>query len=282
MKIVTAIADLRVDLGKAKDTGMSIGFVPTMGYLHEGHLSLIHEAKRKHDIVVLSIFVNPLQFGPNEDFDRYPRDMKRDEELAKANGVDLLFHPSVEEIYPKEMPMTIHVTQGVDTLCGASRPGHFDGVATVVMKLLQIVQPDQAFFGQKDAQQIAVVMNMVNAFNVPTEIVACSTIREEDGLAKSSRNVYLTDAERKEAPFLYETLKFGATLIQSGERKRENVIARLTEKLQDGLGKLDYVEVLSYPALKQEEELKGQIILALAYKYTHARLIDNYIMKIED
>jgi pantoate--beta-alanine ligase len=250
-----------------------------MGYLHEGHISLIKAARKKHDVVIVSIFVNPLQFGPNEDLDRYPRDFKRDEQFAEKAGADLIFYPSVSEMYPKEMPMTIHVTKGVDVLCGASRPGHFDGVATVVMKLFQIVQPDEAFFGQKDAQQLAVIINMVNAFNVPVIINACPTIREEDGLAKSSRNVYLTEEERREAPILYETLTYGADLIRSREHNRTQIIKRMTERLQMGSGKLDYIDVLKYPTLEKAENLSGQCILAVAYHYKNARLIDNYIVE---
>ncbi|MFC0470257.1 pantoate--beta-alanine ligase [Halalkalibacter kiskunsagensis] len=280
MKIIETIEEVRQEITKARTAGQSVGFVPTMGYLHEGHVSLIKSARKKHDIVIVSIFVNPLQFGPNEDLDRYPRDLKRDEQLAKEEGTDLIFYPSVTEMYPEKMPMTIHVTKGVDVLCGASRPGHFDGVATVVMKLLQIIQPDEAFFGQKDAQQLAVIINMVEAFNIPVIITACPTIREEDGLAKSSRNVYLTEEERLEAPLLYETLTYGADLIQSGERARTKILKILTERLQEGSGKLDYIDVLRYPSLETTEEIQGKAILAVAYYYKNARLIDNYIVEV--
>lgn len=282
MKIVTTISEIRDEIQQAKRVGCSIGFVPTMGYLHEGHLSLISEARKKHDLVIMSIFVNPLQFGPNEDFERYPRDFQRDEQLAREAGADLIFYPAVSEMYPQEMPMTIHVTHGVDVLCGASRPGHFDGVATVVMKLLQLIQPDEAFFGQKDAQQVAIIMNMVTTFNMPVTIVACPTVREEDGLAKSSRNVYLTEEERQEAPFLYRTLEHGAALIRSGEVKRQHVVNELLRQLEGGSGTVDYIEVLHYPSLKRVEELSGQVILAVAYQYQYARLIDNYMMKVNE
>ncbi|MFC0559913.1 pantoate--beta-alanine ligase [Halalkalibacter alkalisediminis] len=279
MKIIETIAQMRQEITIARKAGQTVGFVPTMGYLHEGHLSLIEAAKEKHDVVVVSIFVNPLQFGPNEDLERYPRDFERDERLAKHIGTDILFYPTVQEMYPETMPMTIHVTKGVEVLCGESRPGHFDGVATVVMKLFQIVQPDEAFFGQKDAQQIAVIMNMVSAFNLPLQIVACPTVREEDGLAKSSRNVYLSDQERQEAPLLYETLQFGAELIKSGEKKRDRVLDQMKARLDNGTGRLDYLTILSYPSLNETQTLHGAIIIAVAYFYQNARLIDNYILE---
>ncbi|NEU31186.1 pantoate--beta-alanine ligase [bacterium LRH843] len=283
MKIVTTIKEARTEIERVKQEGHTIGFVPTMGYLHEGHISLIKEARKKHDFVVISIFVNPLQFGPNEDFDRYPRNIERDEQLAKDAGVDLIFYPSVAEMYPTETPpMMIHVSKGVDVLCGSSRPGHFDGVATVVMKLFQIVQPTESFFGQKDAQQVAILINMVETFNVPLKIVICPTVREKDGLAKSSRNVYLQKEEREEAPFLYKTLEYGASLIRTGDRNTSTIKNKMLASLEGGKGQIDYLEILHYPSLEKTNELSGQIILALAYHYKHARLIDNYIMRIEE
>ncbi|WP_332630156.1 pantoate--beta-alanine ligase [Halalkalibacter flavus] len=282
MKVVQTIDAVRDEVIAAKQTGLSIGFVPTMGYLHEGHVSLIEAARKDHDFVVLSIFVNPLQFGPNEDLDRYPRDFQRDEKIAQKADVDVIFYPSVHEMYPTNMPMSIHVTSGVDVLCGASRPGHFDGVATVVMKLLQIVQPNEAYFGQKDAQQLAIIMNMVEAFNVPVNIRGCPTVREEDGLAKSSRNVYLTKEERAEAPFLYEALKAGANLVRSGETSHSFIRAELEKRLETGSGRIDYVDILHYPSLEQSEQLSGKVILAVAYFYKNARLIDNYIVDIQE
>lgn len=281
MKIVETISAIREEVRKLKAEGRSIGLVPTMGFLHEGHLSLIEAARAKHDVVMVSIFVNPLQFGPNEDFERYPRDLDRDERLARNSGVDILFCPQVDEMYPGETAMTIHVTKGVDVLCGASRPGHFDGVATVVMKLFQLTAPDEAFFGQKDAQQVAVIMNMVRTFNVPVDIVSCPTVREEDGLAKSSRNVYLTEQERQEAPFLYQALRKAAERTQAGERSREQLLQYLTGLLEGGSGTIDYVDALSYPALERQEKLGGRIMLAVAYHYTKARLIDNIIIELD-
>lgn len=282
MKVINTISLLKEEIKTIQQKNETIGFVPTMGYLHEGHLSLIEEARKKTDKVILSIFVNPLQFGENEDLDQYPRDFKRDEQLAREAGVDLIFYPSVTEMYPSEMPMSIHVTKGVDVLCGKSRPGHFDGVATVVMKLFHIVCPTKAFFGQKDAQQVAVIVNMVEAFNIPVEIVRCPTVREEDGLAKSSRNVYLTSEERQEAPIIYQSLLRAAKAIKEGERKRTELIKLIKDHLSDGTGQIDYVDVLTYPALEVQENLSGQVIMAVAYRYKRARLIDNYIMNVEE
>ncbi|MDT8859981.1 pantoate--beta-alanine ligase [Alkalihalobacillus sp. MEB130] len=281
MKVVETIEGIRKEIEIAKSTGQSIGFVPTMGYLHEGHLSLINAAKKDHQFVVVSIFVNPLQFGPNEDLDRYPRDFERDEKMAREAGADVVFYPSANEMYPTNMPMMIHVTSGVHVLCGTSRPGHFDGVATVVMKLLQIVQPHAAYFGQKDAQQLAIIMNMVDAFNIPVTIKGCPTIREEDGLAKSSRNVYLSKQERSEAPFLYEALCYGADLIRSGMTSRSKIVDELKQRLSQGSGSIDYIDVLAYPSLERVEQLNGKVILALAYAYDKARLIDNYIVEVQ-
>ncbi|MBP3950621.1 pantoate--beta-alanine ligase [Bacillus suaedae] len=282
MKIIKTISELRTCIQQERSFSKSIGFVPTMGFLHEGHQSLLQHARENNDVVVLSIFVNPLQFGVNEDLDRYPRDFERDEQIATKNGVDILFYPAVAEMYPKEMPMTITVTKGVDVLCGQSRPGHFDGVATVVMKLFQLVQPTNAYFGQKDAQQLAIIMNMVESFNIPVTVIPCPTIREVDGLAKSSRNVYLTERERIEAPFLYKTLQEARALIQAGETNRTKVVDMMKRRLAQGLGQIDYVEVLSYPDLEIDDTLKGQIIIALAYRYEHARLIDNDIIHIKE
>ncbi|WP_100372732.1 pantoate--beta-alanine ligase [Bacillus sp. FJAT-45037] len=279
MNIVKTIHDLQEKVTSFKNKDLSIGFVPTMGYLHEGHISLLKEARNNHDVVVLSIFVNPLQFGPNEDLDRYPRDFNRDEELAREAGVDLLFYPSVEEMYPGESSMIIHVKEGVDVLCGASRPGHFDGVATVVMKLLMLVQPDQAFFGQKDAQQVAIITNMVQMFNVPVKIVPVSTVREEDGLAKSSRNVYLSETERKEAPIIFQTLERAREKIKAGEHDGSVIVNFVKDELRRmTLSEIDYVELVSYPALRRVEKIEETVLLAVACKFKQARLIDNFIV----
>jgi pantoate--beta-alanine ligase len=273
---------MRTIIGEAKRKGSRIGIVPTMGYLHQGHLSLVAAAKEKCDLVVMSIFVNPLQFGPNEDFERYPRDLERDWQLAESAGVDVLFTPSVSEMYPQPILTTVSVANISAPLCGSSRPGHFDGVATVVMKLLQIVQPDYAFFGQKDAQQVAVVTQMVNDLSVPVEIVPCPTVREADGLAMSSRNVYLRPEEREQALVLSRGLKQAEVWIkekQSPETIREGVIAMIREM---PLASIDYVELLHYPQLTPVEKLEsGQtVIMALAVRFGNTRLIDNSIVTV--
>ena len=277
MKIVTTIKEMQTFSKQTLRSSKTIGFVPTMGYLHEGHMSLVKEAVKQNDCVIMSIFVNPLQFGPDEDFDRYPRDLKRDEELAKQAGVDVLFYPDVEEMYPKERTTRLTVQERVDTLCGESRPGHFDGVATVVMKLLQIVLPDRAYFGMKDAQQVAVIKGLVEDFNVPVEIVPCPIIREEDGLAKSSRNVYLTPTERKEAIQLSRSLDEATKAIELGETNPARIKGLIFSLLSQTSGKVDYIEVLSYPDLENIEVMKGNIIIAVAVQFSAARLIDNKV-----
>lgn len=216
MIVVTTIKEMQQKMIEYRKQGKTIGFVPTMGYLHEGHVTLLKEARKENDIVVLSVFVNPLQFGPNEDFDRYPRDIVRDEQIAKDAGVDVLFYPAVAEMYPRPLSVQVVVKERVDVLCGKSRPGHFDGVATVLTKLFHIVMPTRAYFGMKDAQQVAVVDGLIRDFHFPIELVAVPTVREADGLAKSSRNVYLSEEERKEAPALYAALKKS----ESRDRKR--------------------------------------------------------------
>lgn len=278
MKIISSIKDMQVEAKKQMKRGNTIGFVPTMGFLHEGHTSLVKRAREEDDIVVMSVFVNPLQFGPNEDFDRYPRDIKRDEELAREAGVDILFYPHVREMYPEDRTTTLTVNKRVDTLCGESRPGHFDGVATVVLKLFQIVLPDRAYFGLKDAQQVAVIKGLVEDFNVPVEIVPCPIVREVDGLAKSSRNVYLTPSERTDASELSNSLVRAKEAIRSGETSASKIKRLVEEMLQQTVGEIDYVEVLSYPGLKPIEAIDEDIIVAVAVQFSAARLIDNVIV----
>lgn len=279
MKVLTTIEEVKKALSPLIRSDKTIGFVPTMGYLHEGHLSLVEKAREDNDYVVMSIFVNPLQFGPNEDYDRYPRDFERDKKLAEEAGVDFLFHPSVEEMYPTKMAMKVVVEEGVDVLCGKSRPGHFDGVATVVLKLFNIVEPTKAYFGMKDAQQVAVIEKLVRDFNLPVQIVPCPTLREEDGLAKSSRNVNLTEQERKEAPYIYRSLKLAEQLILAGEKEVAVIKERMRQLLLENTsGKIDYIEILSYPELKTLTHIHGKIIIAVAYYYSKARLIDNIVI----
>ncbi|MGL4522299.1 MAG: pantoate--beta-alanine ligase [Bacilli bacterium] len=277
MKIITTIKEMQQWSKQKRSEGNSIGFVPTMGFLHEGHVALMTASKQECDLTVTSIFVNPLQFGPNEDLDRYPRNIVGDEATCSAAGVDVLFYPAVQEMYPTERNTTLLATQRSDVLCGASRPGHFDGVITVVSKLFNIVLPDVAFFGRKDAQQVAVIEGLVSDYNFPVEIRAVGTVREEDGLAKSSRNVYLTEDERKDAVGLNKTLAFGKHLVQSGvagDEAERRSIAYYNENFQ---GEIDYLNVLSFPALTQLNKSDAQCIIAIAVKYSKARLIDNII-----
>ncbi|MBF0708973.1 pantoate--beta-alanine ligase [Alkalihalobacillus hwajinpoensis] len=277
MKIIKTINEMQSFSKQAMRSGQKIGFVPTMGYLHEGHMSLVGEAVKQNDCVIMSVFVNPLQFGPNEDFDRYPRDLKRDEELASQAGVDVLFYPGVTEMYPKERTTKLTVQERVNTLCGESRPGHFDGVATVVLKLLQITLPDRAYFGMKDAQQVAVIKGLVDDFNVPVEIVPCPIIREKDGLAKSSRNVYLTPTERKEAIQLSRSLSAASKALSDGEINPERIKDIVSTYLSETSGSIDYVEVLAYPALEKVDVITEDVIIAVAVQFSAARLIDNIV-----
>jgi pantoate--beta-alanine ligase len=280
VEIVKRINDMQHVIKIEKQKGKRIGFVPTMGFLHEGHQTLMRKARDNNEIVVLSIFVNPLQFGPNEDFDAYPRDRKRDEEIANNLGVDYLFYPSVDEMYKEERTTIIKVEKRVDVLCGKHRPGHFDGVATVVMKLFQIVSPDRAYFGMKDAQQVAVIDGLINDYHLPIELVRVNTVREEDGLAKSSRNVYLSDKEREKAAYLYKALILGKEKVVEGQKD----ILKVKKDLEDYItlhtgAQVEYVEVYAYPTL---HELKApieekNIIIALAVKFSKARLIDNIV-----
>jgi pantoate--beta-alanine ligase len=281
MIVISNIRKMQQKMNEYRVQGKTIGFVPTMGYLHEGHVTLLKEARKQNDIVALSIFVNPLQFGPNEDFDRYPRDIERDEKMAKEAGVDVLFYPDVTEMYPQPLSIKTIVKDRVDVLCGKSRPGHFDGVATVLIKLFNIVMPHRAYFGMKDAQQVAVVDGLIHDFNFPIELVPVPTVREEDGLAKSSRNVYLSKEERQQAPALYKALQKAKAAIHEGERNpaviQQIVIDHIKAHTQ---ADIDYVEVYSYPELKPLEKLTGKIIIALAVRFTNARLIDNITLDI--
>ena len=284
MKWVEQIEELRELLEEERIARKTIGLVPTMGYLHRGHQSLIEQAKKECDVVVVSIFVNPLQFGPNEDFERYPRDLHRDQQLAEQAGADFIFYPSAKEMYPSPVRTFVEVEDLTTKLCGRTRPGHFRGVTTVVSKLFHIVQPHSAFFGLKDAQQVAVIQQMVNDLNIPVEIVPCPIVREEDGLALSSRNVYLNSDERKQALALSQGLIKAKQMLMSGETNLTKVTQEI-EKLikQMPLAKIDYVEVLSFPSLEEVKVVKpnDQIILAVAVWFGKTRLIDNLIYKNE-
>ncbi|RSL33784.1 pantoate--beta-alanine ligase [Salibacterium salarium] len=282
MKTITSVSDFRRELQVHKVQNQSIGFVPTMGALHEGHFSLIKAAKQMNDIVVLSIFVNPLQFGAGEDYDSYPRELTKDKIQADELGVDIIFAPTVQDIYPRSMYSKIRVEKGVQVLCGKNRPGHFDGVATVVLKLFHIVEPDRAYFGLKDAQQVAVIQNMVFDFNVPVEIIACETIREDDGLAVSSRNINLTKEERMQAPLLYKCLQQTKQKLEAGNRA--SVVLKDEMKsyfLTHTDASIDYCEIVTFPELKHQDEVSGQILIAAALQFSNARLIDNIIVHVK-
>ncbi|HEX7065688.1 MAG TPA: pantoate--beta-alanine ligase [Bacillales bacterium] len=280
MVIIQSIREMKRFVRREKQKGNTLGFVPTMGSLHKGHMSLVNRAVEENDVTIMSIFVNPLQFGPGEDFDQYPRDFEKDEQTARKAGVDVIFYPSTEEMYPREPAVTISVDKRTDVLCGKSRPGHFDGVATVLTKLFHITMPDRVYFGEKDAQQIAVVESLIQDFNFPVELVACPTVRESDGLAKSSRNIYLTGDERREASALHESLQKGAELYQDGEQSTKRIRERVLAVLNDRLtrAEIEYVEVLTYPDLKAVEQCNGRMIIALAVHFGAARLIDNMIL----
>lgn len=264
-----------------KKDQVSIGFVPTMGYLHEGHRALLKKAREQNDVVIMSVFVNPLQFGPNEDLESYPRDFEHDKQVAIEEGVDYLFHPSEEEMYPEPMSVIVKVERRTNCLCGRSRPGHFDGVATVLTKLFHLVQPTNVYFGKKDAQQVAIVDGLIENFHFPINLVALNTVREEDGLAKSSRNIRLTPTERQEAGILYKSLSFARAELIKGTDNLEILKKHVVELIErESSGKVDYFEILSYPQLENVKQLTGEIIIAIAVQFSKARLIDNIIFKI--
>jgi pantoate--beta-alanine ligase len=281
MRVITTIKEMQEEIKKLKEQSKSIGFVPTMGFLHEGHLTLLNKARVENDTVVLSIFVNPLQFGPTEDFSTYPRDFARDQSLAECEGADIIFYPSVEEMYPHSTSVRVVVHERTDVLCGKSRPGHFDGVATVLTKLFNIVMPTRAYFGIKDAQQVAVVEGLLSDFNFPIELIAVDIVREEDGLAKSSRNVNLLPEERSEAVVLYKSLTAAKEAIEAGERSAQTIRNLVSEMIRsETQGQIDYVEIYSYPQLKEIDNLEGTCIIALAVKFSKVRLIDNIILTV--
>jgi pantoate--beta-alanine ligase len=281
VELVRTVQEVQKAVTAARRAGKRVGFVPTMGYLHEGHLTLMRQARRETGFVVVSIFVNPTQFGPNEDLARYPRDLDRDLSLCGQVPVDLIFHPTVEEMYPQPFLTSVRVGQITERLCGASRPGHFDGVATVVAKLFNIVRPDVAFFGQKDAQQVAVIRRMVADLNMGfLEIRPVPTVREPDGLAMSSRNVYLSAAERQAALVLSRTLRMAQERVAAGERDMAGLAAAMRAGIAaEPLANIDYVEIVDYDSLQPVERLKGKALAALAVGFGKTRLIDNCILE---
>ncbi len=281
MKVTGKIHEIREEIKGWKKAGLTVGFVPTMGYLHEGHTSLMKEAKKQCDKVVVSIFVNPMQFGVNEDLDSYPRDLEADKVLCEQVGVDLIFHPQVEEMYAEGFCSFVDMDGLTKELCGKSRPIHFRGVCTVVNKLFNIVQPHKAFFGQKDAQQLAVICRMVKDLNMDIEVIGCPIIREEDGLAKSSRNTYLNEEERKAALILSKTIFMGEELVRKGERSSIKLLSLMREMLaSEPMAEIDYVEAVSMDTIEKIQILEGNVLVAIAVKIGRTRLIDNFIATI--
>jgi pantoate--beta-alanine ligase len=283
MEVVQRILQIKEASKKARSDGKIIGFVPTMGYLHEGHLSLVREARKMSDVVVVSVFVNPTQFGPTEDFDRYPRDPTRDAELLSNENVDYLFLPKVDEIYPDNYHTYVHVRDLSSRLEGQTRPGHFEGVTTVVLKFLHIVDPHFAFFGQKDAQQLVIVRRMVKDLNLDAEIVRVPIVREPDGLAMSSRNVYLTPEERNAATVLYRALEHALARIEEGERKSKTILKEIRGIIEtEPLAKIDYVAATDLLELKEVKNIKGKCLIAVAAYFGNTRLIDNIMVDTEE
>ena len=276
MQVIQSVAALRRHLGDQRLAGKRIGLVPTMGFLHDGHLSLARAARQECDVVVMSIFVNPKQFGPNEDFGSYPRDMERDLRLAREGGVDVVFTPDVSEVYPEGFQSEVVVRGLTAPLCGASRPGHFDGVTTVVAKLFNMVGPDRAYFGQKDYQQAAVIQRMAADLNMPLTVVVCPIVREPDGLAMSSRNAYLSPAERQAAQVLWRALGVAESRLATGERRAEPLEAAVREVIAgEPLAEIDYVSVCDPQTLEPLETLPPTVLVALAVRIGRTRLIDN-------
>lgn len=278
MKIVGTVKEVREQVKEWKKQGLSVGFVPTMGYLHEGHKSLMDAARKGNDKVVVSIFVNPMQLGPTEDLATYPRDLDHDAALCESAGVDLIFHPEAEEMYEKDFCSFVDMTGLTEGLCGKTRPIHFRGVCTVVNKLFNIVTPDHAYFGQKDGQQLAVIKRMVRDLNMDIEIVGCPIVREEDGLAKSSRNTYLSPEERKAALILSKTVALGKELAKT-EKDANKVVEAMKKNIEtEPLAKIDYVEAVDALSMAPVEKLEGTCMLAMAVYIGKTRLIDNTLI----
>jgi pantoate--beta-alanine ligase len=278
-RIIRSVRQMQRTAEQLRSKGR-IGFVPTMGALHDGHLELIRRAKRLADFVVVSIFVNPIQFGPNEDFRSYPRDSARDRRLLEELGVDVIFYPEVRDMYPSGFTTYVEVEGLTRELCGRSRPGHFRGVTTVVAKLFNIVKPHIAVFGQKDAQQVLVIKRMVRDLNFDLKVVVVPTVREPDGLAMSSRNVYLTPAQRRQAPVLYQSLQLAARLIRSGvtdARRVRQAMRRLVSSQPDA--RIDYIQIVDTKKLEPVQKIQGEVLIALAVYFGRARLIDNIIIR---
>ena len=281
MQVVKTVKEVRDIVAEWRSQGLTVGLVPTMGYLHEGHQSLIRKSAEQNDRTVVSVFVNPIQFGPTEDLDSYPRDLERDKKAVEEAGGNLIFHPESSEMYPGHFTSFIDTSETTELLCGAVRPIHFRGVCTVVGKLFNIVTPDRAYFGQKDAQQLATIRRFVRDLNFGIEIVACPIVREEDGLAKSSRNTYLNAEERKAALVLSQSLKIGKELIENGERDSKVVIETIKTALEkEPLARVDYVEVVDFENIHRVDKIHGETLVAIAVYIGKTRLIDNFIVDV--
>jgi pantoate--beta-alanine ligase len=281
MIITNRIEEVRSFIKEKKKEGLTVGFVPTMGYLHEGHASLLKESINDNDITILSIYVNPTQFGPNEDLSSYPRDLDKDCQIALNEGVDLVFTPSDDILYPDNYKTYVYVEGLTNTLCGRSRPTHFKGVTTIVSKLFNIVAPDNAYFGQKDAQQYFVLKRMATDMNMDINLKSCPIIREEDGLAKSSRNVYLTENERQQATILNKSLDEAVQGIKEGERITGEIIKGIRSTINSqNLADIDYVEIVDTQTMQQIDEIKNKVLIAIAVKFGNTRLIDNRILEV--
>lgn len=282
IKTIKTISEVRRITAAWKQEGLSIGFVPTMGYLHEGHQSLIERAASENDRVVASVFVNPLQFGPTEDFSSYPRDLERDMTVCRSAGAHMIFHPEAGEMYFPDFCTYVDMDSLTEGLCGKSRPGHFRGVCTVVLKLFNIVGADRAYFGEKDAQQLAVIRRMVRDLSMGVEIVGCPIIREKDGLAKSSRNTYLSPTEREAALILKKSLDAGRKLANQGERNAKKIVDTIRENLMtEPLARLDYVELVDALTMEKVEAVDRQVLVAVAAYVGKTRLIDNFFFEPE-
>lgn len=278
MKIAETIKDVRETVKAWRKEGLTVGLVPTMGFLHEGHESLIRRSAEDNDRTVVSVFVNPMQFGKNEDLETYPRDFERDSRICGEAGADLIFHPAPEEMYPSQFFTYTDMDTITDGLCGSGRPGHFRGVCTVVGKLFHIAAPDRAYFGQKDAQQLAVIRKMVRDLNFDLEVVGCPTVREADGLAKSSRNSYLSEEERTQAVILNQTLKYARDAIDAGERDVKKLRGNMVRMIETKpLAEIEYIEFVDGEILQPVERLEKPTLIALAVRFGKTRLIDNYI-----
>ena len=278
MILARTVNEVKAQVREWKSQGLSVGLVPTMGYLHEGHQSLIKRAVAENDRVVVSVFVNPIQFAPNEDLETYPRDLEADCALCESTGAAMVFHPEPEEMYGDDFTTFVDMTGVTKELCGKSRPTHFRGVCTVVNKLFNIAMPDRAYFGQKDAQQLAVIRRMVRNPNMNLEVVGCPIIREADGLAKSSRNTYLSAEERKAALVLSKAVFTGEKMIKDGERDGEKVLAAMRELIEaEPLAKIDYVEMVKWDSIEIHHEIDGPVLVAIAVYIGKTRLIDNFI-----